>query len=432
MPNSINKSTNADRGSARRVARWITWGGPLVLAVALLLHAVVFIHWPTYALQIDVLVYRFGGTRVLDGLDLYSIGRNGELDDLLFTYTPFAALVFTPLAFITDFTAQILSLVVFPALLVYSVWRMLAWLNVSAKAGLWGLLALLVGLVSWLEPVRLSIQLGQINLLILAVVVTDILAPKRWKLAGVGIGIVAGIKLTPMIFIVFLVLVGRIRAAIVATVTLIATIGLGFIFLPSASHYYWVDRAFEKISRITRDPTASTSISGLFLRLDLSAGTATALSVLVIVASLVVAILAYRRDQLLLAISIVGMASAAASPFSWSHHWVWFVPLVVHLGYRGYVLGKRASAITMWAFCAVFAAWFTSLSGKTPDSGALTLRPGGVLNDLIPSLYVFVHLGVLAASWIWLRRDPSDVNDIVREADPAQADELAPASPAHN
>ena len=242
----------------------------------------------------------------------------------------------------------------------------------------------------------------------------------------------AGIKLTPMIFIVFLFLVGRIRAAVVAAITLIATIGLGFIFLPSASHYYWVDRAFEKISRITRDPTASTSISGLFLRLNLSAGTATALSVLVIVASLVVAVLAYRRDQLLLAISIVGMASAAASPFSWSHHWVWFVPLVVHLGYRGYVLGKRASAITMWAFCAVFAAWFTSLSGKTPDSGALTLRPGGVLNDLIPSLYVFVHLGVLVASWIWLRRDPTDVNDVVREDEPTQADELTPASPAHN
>ncbi|ALR11526.1 membrane protein [Mycobacteroides saopaulense] len=432
MPNSIDETTVADGGSARRVARWITWGGPLVLAVALLLHAIVFIHWPTYALQIDVLVYRFGGTRVLDGLDLYSIGRNGEIDDLLFTYTPFAALVFTPLAFITDFTAQVLSLLVFPALLVYSVWRMLRWLNVSVGAGLWGLLALLVGLVSWLEPVRLSIQLGQINLLILAVVVTDVLAPKRWKLAGIGIGIVAGIKLTPMIFIVFLFVVGRIRAAVVATVTLIGTIALGFIFLPSASHYYWVDRAFEKISRITRDPTASTSISGLFLRLDLSAATATALSVLVIVVSLVIATMAYRRNQLLLAISVVGMASAAASPFSWSHHWVWFVPLVVHLSYRGYVLGKRASAITMWVFCAVFAAWFTSLSGKTPDSGALTLRPGGVLNDLIPSLYVFVHLGVLVASWIWLRRDWSEANDVAGEEESSQADELAPASPAHN
>ncbi|MBA0048421.1 glycosyltransferase 87 family protein [Mycobacterium sp. NPDC050853] len=432
MPNSITETTDADGDSTRRVAGWITWGGPLVLAVALLLHAFVFIHWPTYALQIDVLVYRFGGTRVLDGLDLYSIGRNGEIDDLLFTYTPFAALVFTPLAFITDFTAQVLSLIVFPALLVYSVWRMLTWLSVSVKAGLWGLLALLVGLVSWLEPVRLSIQLGQINLLILAVVVTDILASKRWKLAGIGIGIVAGIKLTPMIFIVFLFVVGRIRAAIVATVTLIATIGLGFIFLPSASHYYWVQRAFEKISRITRDPTASTSVSGLFLRLDLSAGLATALSALVMVASLVVAVMAYRRGQLLLAISIVGMASAAASPFSWSHHWVWFVPLVVHLGYRGYVLGKRASAITMWAFCVVFAAWFTSLSGKTPDSGALTLRPGGILNDLIPSLYVFVHLAVLVASWVWLRRGSVEANNVVHEDDSLQADELAPASPAHN
>lgn len=408
----------------------------MALAVALLLHVLVYVHWPTYFLQIDVLVYRFGGQRVMDGLDLYSIGRNGDLDDLLFTYTPFAALVFTPLAFISDQAAQVLSLIVFPSLLVFSIWRMLASLSVSAKAGMWGLLALLVGLLSWLEPVRLSVQLGQINLLILAAVTVDMLAPKRAKWAGIGIGIVAGIKLTPMIFILFLFLVGRIRAAIVALLTLLATILAGFALLPSASHYYWIDRSFEKISRITRDPSASTSVGGLFLRLGLPSAAGTILSVLIAVVSLAVAVMAYRRGYLLLAMAIVGMASAAASPFSWSHHWVWFVPLVVYLGYRGYVLGKRASAITMWAFCVAFAAWFTSLRGKTPDSGMLSLRPGGVLNEIIPSVYVFVHVAVVCITWFWLRRGPDDSDSSAADRESAQGDSaagdnVAPTSPAH-
>src|SRR6185312_17062014 len=100
---------------------------------------------------------------------------------------------------------------------------------------------------------------------------------------------------------------------------------------------------------------------GMILRLDYPTWIATALAVALLIASLTLAVLAYRRSHVLLGISLVGMASCAVSPFSWSHHWVWFAPLVVHLAYRGYVLGSRFSAWTMWAFCAAFSSWFTSL-----------------------------------------------------------------------
>ncbi len=394
---------SADRQS-RGVVPWVRWAGPLVLVAAVLTHFAIYLHWPDFALQIDVLVYRFGGLRVLDGLDLYAIGRNGAPDDLLFTYTPFAALVFVPLGLIGDYSAQVLALTVMPLLGIYAVWRMLTYLGLSASKGLWSLVALLVGLLAWLEPIRLSVQLGQINLLILALVTADLLAPRHRKWAGVGIGLVAGIKLTPAIFIVYLALVGRIRAALVATATLATTVLIGFLVLPSESSYYWFGRAFENVKRITRDPSVSTSLRGLFLRLDWPPTVATVLAVALMAVSLAVAVLAYRRNEALLGIALVGMASAAVSPFSWSHHWVWFAPVAVHLGYRAYVLRSRTSAWTLWLSWALLAAWFTTLQGKTPEGGIVSWRPGGLLNELLPSTYLVAFLATLIATAQWLRR----------------------------
>jgi alpha-1,2-mannosyltransferase len=411
------------------VPGWLRWGGPAVLAVALLLHLAVYLHWPAYALQIDVLVYRFGGLRVLNGLDLYSIGRNGASDDLLFTYTPFAALLFVPLAFVTDHAAQVLSMTGAALLLVYVVHMALRYLGVSRRDGLWNLTALLVGLLSWLEPIRMSVQLGQINLLILALVVADMLAPQRRRWAGIGIGLAAGIKLTPAIFIIYLILLKRWRAACIASATLLATVLVGFVVLPTDSRFYWFGRAFNNLSRISKTPEDSTSLRGLFVRLHYPTELATVLAVVVACVSLGIAVIAYRRGHAVLGVALVGMASAAASPFSWSHHWVWFAPLGVHLGYRAYILRSRASAWTLWLFCVGFAAWFTSLEGLTPDVGALKLRPGGIWDRIIPSVYVFVLLVAMVVTAIWLRRQ-STVEPMATEGEGHRTDLSHAAVPA--
>ena len=67
------------------------------------------------------------------------------------------------------------------------------------------------------------------------------------------------------------------------------------------------------------------------------------------------------------------------SPFSWSHHWVWLVPLSVHLGYRGIVLGSRRAVGAMWLLCALTAGWLIFPQGKAPTSGLVAWRPGGTL-----------------------------------------------------
>jgi alpha-1,2-mannosyltransferase len=109
-------------------------------------------------------VYRFGAERVLNGLDLYSTGYTGKPDELLFDYTPFSALCFVPLTLLGPRWIELLWLLGACALLGYAVARILRWYGLTPSRGLWSLAALLVGVSAWLEPVRLTATLGQINL----------------------------------------------------------------------------------------------------------------------------------------------------------------------------------------------------------------------------------------------------------------------------
>lgn len=355
------------------------------------------------------MVYRFGAGRVLAGQDLYSIGLTGNPRTLLFDYTPFAALCSLPLTLVTSPAAQVIGLVVNAALLVYVVRRTLVRLGVTTSTESWGLGALLVGLLCWLEPVRLSLQLGQVNLLILAVVVADLLGPDTRRWAGVGIGVVAGVKLTPALFVVYLVLTGRRRAAVVATVTFAATVVLGFLVLPRDSGYFWLRGGFDDVVRITSDPVANTSLRGLFVRMHLAGAPTVAATAALAVVALAVAVLAWRRGQAVLGVAVVGMASAALSPFSWSHHWVWVVPLFVHLGHRAYVVGSRSALVASWLFWVVFAGWVVRTSGDSPETGLLSLRPGGWWDVVIPAAYLAGFAVVLVGTAWWLRGRPYEI-----------------------
>lgn len=382
---------------------WMRRYGPVVLLVAFVAYVGMYLRWPSLATQVDLLVYRFGAQRVLAGTDLYSTGLTGNPRTLLFDYTPFAALCAVPLTLMTTATAQVVGLAGNVALLVVVVRRSLRRLGVSTAAGLWGLGALLTGLVCWLDPVRLSLQLGQVNLLILAVVVADLLGPDTRRWAGVGVGIVAGIKLTPTLFVVYLFLTGRRRAAVTATATFLATVVLGFLVLPRDSTYFWLRGGFDDVARITSDPVANTSLKGLFIRLHVGGAPVVVAAVALAAVGLAVAVLAWRRGHAVLGVAVAGMTSAAVSPFSWSHHWVWLVPLVIHLVHRAYVAGNRVLLVVAWLFCGVFAGWVTSAPGDTPETGLLSLRPGGRGDVVLPAAYLAVFVVVLVATAWWLR-----------------------------
>src|SRR5206468_2387725 len=104
-----------------------------------------------------------------------------------------------------------------------------------------------VAVATWLDPVRTTLYLGQINVVLLALIVGDLLGTpgrreSRWR--GVGLGIAAAIKLTPLLFVVYLLLVGRVRAAATAVGTFLAAVAIGFLVAPADSVAYWLRGTF--------------------------------------------------------------------------------------------------------------------------------------------------------------------------------------------
>jgi alpha-1,2-mannosyltransferase len=266
------------------------------------------------------------------------------------------------------------------------------------------LTALLMAPIIWLEPVRLTLQLGQINLVIMAIVVADLLSSRRWT--GMAIGIAAGIKLTPALFIVFLAATGRRREAVIAGLTFISTIAVGFVLLPADSSEFWLRGRFHDVRRISSDPLANASLTGLLARLDWATRWETATAVVFAIFAIAVAALAWRRGQMLLAVAIAGMTSAAASPFSWSHHWVWFAPFLVHLGLLGFVYRSRVATLAMWTLAATFGGWFVASRSDPPQAGLLSVRRPGTWDQLLPAAYLFALCIVLICSvyTIWRTR----------------------------
>jgi alpha-1,2-mannosyltransferase len=391
----------------RALSRSVRVLGPIVLLLAVALYAAAYLKWPSLASQVDLLCYRFGALRVWDGQDLYSVGSTGNSKTMLFDYTPFAALAFLPLSGLGQSATLTVGLLVNALCVGYIVRRMLTVAGVTKSAGLWALTALLTGVVVWVEPVRLSLQLGQINIVVMTIVIADVLAPAARKWAGIGIGIAAGIKLTPALFIIFLIATGRRRAAATATATFVGTVVAGFALLPADSRFFWLQGGFHDVRRISSDPLANTSLRGLLLRLHWLTGWETVASAALAVVAVAVATIAWRRGQLILAVAIVGMGTAAVSPFSWSHHWIWFVPLLVHLGLRAYRDRSRGAAAALWLIAACFGGWFVASTSSPPQAGLLSLRHPGLWDQLLPATYLFLFLLVLAVSAYTFRRGQS-------------------------
>ncbi|MCO5969908.1 glycosyltransferase family 87 protein [Actinoallomurus soli] len=117
------------------------------------------------------------------------------------------------------------------------------------------------------RAVQKTLWFGQINLILMALVLTDLRQGdgRRWE--GVGIGIATGIKLTPGIFIAYLLFTRGFRAAAVAIAAFLSTIVVGFVALPHESRQYWGDGLFMSPSRVgPADWVGNQSLYGMLVR----------------------------------------------------------------------------------------------------------------------------------------------------------------------
>ncbi|MEU5695041.1 glycosyltransferase 87 family protein [Actinosynnema sp. NPDC020468] len=315
---------------------------------------------------IDSGVYRSGALAVLHGEPLYGVltATPSWSPRLPFTYPPIAAGFFLPLAAV-------------PA---QAAWAVLAAASVVAVRvvvkATWSASAVPFLAVSTLEPVWRTIGFGQVNLVLMAAVVLDVLVSRGSRYGGVAIGVAAAIKLTPLVFVLHLLITGRRRDAGRALATFVGLQALGLVLLPADSLRYWGSALLEGNHAIGNGWLTNQSVFGAVQRLSAGADRAPVLSAVLALCCLVVgavaARLAHRRGADLAALLITAFTGLLVSPISWSHHWVWVVPLAGLLVRARH----RVAAVALWV---VFAGWVATVPLDAASSGSAVLDNGYVL-----------------------------------------------------
>ncbi|MGI5441472.1 glycosyltransferase family 87 protein [Streptomyces shenzhenensis] len=328
-----------------------------------------------------------------------------------FTYPPFAAVAMLPMALMGLHTAiavclllNLGALAVVLRLLAGPGWRRHGWFG-------W---ALAVCLLALFEPVRDTFSFGQVNVLLLALVLVDawLLATGRDRWAGVGIGLAAAVKLTPAVFIGLLLLTRRWRAAATATAVALAATALAAWVDPGASRFYWTEALWDT-SRVGRlDYVSNQSVQGVLARLGETGRPLWAAAVL-----LVLCVWAWRARRAVAAgdwtaaFALTGLVACLVSPITWVHHLVWLLPSFAVLVRTGHP--RIAGALYAVLCTSVVWLWFEDASGVDGFLGS--------------NAYTWITLGLLLGLPVGQPRAPRW--NLTRSAR-ATAPALSPAMPA--
>ena len=218
--------------------------------------------WPWQPSTIDLQVYVYAVKDMLAGKDIFA--TTTPFWNLYFIYPPIAAVLMTPLAF----GPYVFWQVVWTAGLVWAQQSVLRRCGVPRgwKLGLIGIAVVLA-----VEPIRTTLGYGQVNTMLMALVVADLLpdAPgeRRRIPQGTLIGLAAAIKLTPALFVVFAFLIGKRRAAVTAVISFAAFTAIGAILLFSETVRFFGGLSGGDTRTASPLYAGNQSLLGVFFRL---------------------------------------------------------------------------------------------------------------------------------------------------------------------
>jgi alpha-1,2-mannosyltransferase len=270
----------------------------------------------------DFRVYRRAARAVTQGVNVYA--PNGS--QFRFTYPPFAAEFALPLAPLSIVTG---SMLITAATLLAGLYVTRRSLAVTARWP-WFVAPALVVALMWTEPMRVTTWLGQINAILMALVVADATGRvRRWP-RGLLTGVAIGVKLTPGMFLLTALAARRWRTSFVVGSVFGATVVLGALIQPAAARAYWTDLLWntDRVGQVGW--YGNQSLLGMLTRW-MGPGPVTrvvwAAAVLaVLVVGVRTAVRTWAEGNVLLAVGLVGVVSTLVSPISWTHHWVWCIP----------------------------------------------------------------------------------------------------------
>ena len=356
----------------------------------------------------DSAVYRAGALTLLHGDPLYTRDVLTALPDwvrLPFTYTPAAAALFLPLVLVPSglvwgvlgFLSVVAVTLVIAVVLLPSEWSRKAW---ALPAG--------TAFVLVLEPVWKTLFLGQINLILMAFVVLDVLVlsarGSRW--AGVLTGVAAAIKLTPLIFVPHLFFTGRWKDGLRALGTFVVLEAVMFAVIPVDAARFWRDSATDPSRVGSVHWIFNQSLNGMVNRASglapWSLTVAVAVAAVLAVPAVWLVVRLHRRGEDVAALLVTAFYGLLLSPVSWSHHWVWAVPLLALLAVKA-----------RWAGAAAVVVLFASQIVMVVPNGGDTEFGWGLGWSVLGNLYVLAAavaiVGLAVRELRLVRRSPQVV-----------------------
>lgn len=379
--------------------------------------------WPT-----DVDVYRLGADTFLKGLSIYTqLPVSSVGGPLPYTYPPFSAVLFTPLAIVPPHIGYPLltgatCLALFPILLAYR----------KSSPELGGLLAkpwmVVAGACVMVvaHPVANTIFWGQINVLLMMLVALDCLHPNpKWP-RGALIGIAAAVKLTPAGFVLIFLLRKDYRAMVTSFISFLVCTAIAFVLMPHDSWLYWTDRVFHATGMNIGPIHANESVISSFEKLGLSGTTLTLVGGIGVVLVAIMTWLGTRRalndgDQAM-ALGVTAAGVLLVSPISWSHHWVLALPTAALIMIKGYRQHKFWLLASGWVGVVIL--WLAP-HYQVPLEYQIWSFPQKVVGSSYQLLAV-IFLMVMTVRWYLGRRRPVSADELDFEL-PGQADLVQPA-----
>jgi alpha-1,2-mannosyltransferase len=316
-----------------------------------------------------------------------------------FTYPPFAALAMLPMALLSWPAAIVVSSVA-TALVTWWLLRLLLGPVIAAQRWTpWFVVAVALCLVTVYEPMRETFLFGQVNMLLLGLVAADLLlfTRKGSKWGGVGIGLATAIKLTPGIFIVYLLITKRWRAAAVASGTAAAaTLGAAAV-APDASREFWTSALWDTDRVGVLSFISNQSLQGVVARLT-AGHPSKALWAVLVLAVLAVWFVRSRaavaRGDEVAGLAFTGIIGVLISPVTWVHHLVWLIPALVLLVERGFA--AEPGSRRRWWLLGLAVVSYVILSSRVV--WLWEGEVGGVGTLLGSNLYVWVCLALLCCT----------------------------------
>ncbi len=281
--------------------------------------------------QLDLSTYLLGGAHAPSN-DLFTVTY--PADHLGFTYPPFSALLFAPFAHFPVRACAVvfswLNLGALCALIGVSLRAVCAQLD--RRTVLWWALVLLLPVVMF-DPVRQTLLLGQVNIVLALMVVADMTLELPIP-RGVLVGLAAAIKVTPLILIPYLLLTRQGRAAACAAASFCAAALFAAAVNSSTSWAYWTHYIHDPQRAGNLAWIGNQGLLGALERMlghTLTTDTTFVIVVTAGVVGLAVAVGAHRRSSPVLGLLVAEATESLASPVSWSHHFIWVVLLVAWL-----------------------------------------------------------------------------------------------------